>query len=467
MTVTNNAKIIRRDLLARLTSILLEEQERAEYDRIPLKMRPRDGSSIRCCVHRDRAVLKYKIMAMLGFDLNQEDDELKTISSYMDDYLNDKSVEAAILTVVDEACSSCQKNNYVVTNMCRGCVGRPCQVNCPKNAISFNGPRAEISADTCVSCGLCEKVCPFHAIIYSPVPCEEACPVDAIRKDERGKEKIDMDNCILCGKCMDACPFGAVVERSDLFRVIRDIRDGKELVAMVAPSIAGQFRDGMGKILGSLVKLGFMGVYEVASGADTTSRNEAKEFAERMHEGKSMTTSCCPAYVNMIRKHHADLEEQLSTTLSPMAYTAKQLKEEHPGAKLVFVGPCVGKKGEAQLYEEIDYVLNFEEIGSWLVGAGIEISECEEYGVRDGISSNARNYAWTGGVSAAVAAELPGVAVRAVQFDGIDRRFAKELRLVLNSKEPVLAEVMACEGGCLGGCSTMATVKAGRRLGGK
>jgi len=232
---------------------------------------------------------------------------------------------------------------------------------------------------------------------------------------------------------------------------------------MVAPSIAGQFRDSMKKILGSLIKLGFRDVYEVASGADVTSRNEASEFRERMAEGKSMTTSCCPAYVNLIKKHQPDLVPYLSTTLSPMAYTAQQVKNSCPGARLVFIGPCVGKKGEARLYDEISYVLNFEEIGSWLVGAGIEISECDDFKIRPGITREARNYAWTGGVSEAVSTAFAGAMVKAVQFDGINRRFPKELRLALNSAEPVLVEVMACEGGCLGGGSTVANAKAGRR----
>ncbi len=84
-------------------------------------------------------------------------------------------------------------------------------MNCPKDAIRFkkNG-QAMIDHDTCVSCGICHKSCPYHAIVYIPVPCEEACPVKAISKDERGIEHIDESKCIYCGKCMNACPFGAI-----------------------------------------------------------------------------------------------------------------------------------------------------------------------------------------------------------------------------------------------------------------
>jgi len=41
-------------------------------------------------------------------------------------------------------------------------------------------------------------------------PCKEACPVDAISKDEQGLVLIDKVLCIGCKECMEACPFGAM-----------------------------------------------------------------------------------------------------------------------------------------------------------------------------------------------------------------------------------------------------------------
>lgn len=79
--------------------------------------------------------------------------------------------------------------------------------------------------------------CPYHAIVYIPVPCEESCPVKAISKDEHGIEHIDENKCIYCGKCMNACPFGAIFEISQTFDVLQRIRKGEQVVAIVAPSI--------------------------------------------------------------------------------------------------------------------------------------------------------------------------------------------------------------------------------------
>jgi [FeFe] hydrogenase (group B1/B3) len=460
MEVNNNARLIRREILARISRILLNDNDLSMTDRIALEMRPKKGGHVRCCLYRDRAIIKYKIMAMVGFQENQEVDELKDLKSYFAMAFAGETKNAPLLGVVDEACSSCRKTNYVVTNMCQACVGRPCMLNCPKKAIDITDGQAKISQQDCVNCGMCLKVCPFHAIIYTPVPCEEVCPVSAIKKDEYGKEKIDLDRCILCGKCLEACPFGAIVERTQLFDVIREIEDGKQVVAMLAPAVAGQFRNSMQQIMSGFKAIGFFDVAEVASGADVTSVNEAKEFMEKIRDGQSMTTSCCPSYVNLISKHSPELMKYVSGTLSPMEYTAKALRKKYPDAILVFVGPCVAKKGEAMKSENVDYVINIEEYGAWLVASGTELSACSGTSPDESISQSARNYAVAGGVSSAVAMHLPYRNFETIRFEGIDKSFLRKLKPVLQKNSSVLVEVMSCENGCIGGCNVIANPRS-------
>lgn len=112
----------------------------------------------------------------------------------------------------------------------------------PENAIEFNrAGKAVINHDLCISCGICHSNCPYHAIVYMPVPCEEACPVKAITKDERGVEHIDESKCIYCGKCINSCPFGAIFEVSQVFDVLQRLREEEKMVAVVAPAILGQY----------------------------------------------------------------------------------------------------------------------------------------------------------------------------------------------------------------------------------
>ena len=174
-------------------------------------------------------------------------------------------------------------------------------MNCPKHAITHdkkNHGQAVIDHDLCINCGKCYQSCPYHAIVYVPVPCEEACPVKAISKDEYGVEHIDESKCIYCGKCLNACPFGAIFEISQVFDVLNSIQDGESVVAMVAPSILGQFNTTKEKLYGAIKAIGFSAVVEVAEGAMLTVSNEAVELKEKLQEGQPfMTTSCCPSYI--------------------------------------------------------------------------------------------------------------------------------------------------------------------------
>ena len=237
-----------------------------------------------------------------------------------------------------------------------------------------------IDHDTCVSCGICHKSCPYHAIVYIPVPCEEACPVKAISKDERGIEHIDESKCIYCGKCMNACPFGAIFEISQAFDVLQHIRKGEKMVAIIAPSILGQFKTDIEHVYGAFKEIGFTDVIEVAQGAMDTTSNEAHELLEKLEEGQAfMTTSCCPSYIELVEKHIPDLKPYVSTTGSPMYYAARIAKEKHPDAKIVFVGPCVAKRQEIRRDEAVDFILTFEEIGSILDGMDIRLEQAQPF----------------------------------------------------------------------------------------
>jgi Fe-S-cluster-containing hydrogenase components 2 len=252
MTYFNNAIRTKRQLLVSLFHLMKDNSLFERIDRIPLEMRPKTNFPIRCCVHKDRAVIKYKVMALLGYNVSDEEDELTPLSEYAISAMYRKELSGNFLTVVEEACSSCVQVNYTVSNLCKGCEGRPCQVNCPKSAISVINGRAIIDHQKCVNCGLCEKACAYHAIIYMPVPCEEACPVRAIRKNENGVEVIDFNKCIHCGKCMTACPFGAITEKSHIFHIYQHLQSNKKVIALIAPAVLGQFKAGTSQIINAL-----------------------------------------------------------------------------------------------------------------------------------------------------------------------------------------------------------------------
>ncbi len=464
MLYDNFAMLTKRELLIRLVKLLKEKNLVNGVKYIPIEMRPKNKKPIKCCVHKDRYILKHKIISILGFEITDEEIDLISLSEFAQKALDNKNKKEHILSVVHEACSACQQSQYYVTNMCRGCEGRPCVMNCPKTAISFKSGKALISQEDCVSCGLCQKVCPYRAIVFTPVPCEEVCPVKAITKADDGTEQIDKKKCIYCGKCMQICPYGAIMERSKIIDIHKGItHPDKKIIAIPAPAIYGQFNASPGQILNAIKNIGFDEVIEVALGAEDTSLHESDEFKERMAEGHPfMTTSCCPAYVSWVDKHAPVIKPFVSETLSPMVYTAKRVKAQYPDADVVFICPCLAKRYEAESVPEVDYVMSFEELGAFMVAYNINVEGCDELPLDPCVSKFGRGYAQAGGVRNAIVNAV-GTDYTTLNIEGLDKKHQNALKAMIKKPEVQFIEVMACEGGCINGPCSLAPFSLAKR----
>lgn len=468
----DNSIHLRRELMIRFIRAFHNGILEKELDQVPIKMRPKEGVSSRCCIYHDRAIIKYHLMNLLGVSCNEETDEAKLLADYYRERVEKQPASQVSapstgdddpcrhpLSVCEAACSECPGSRVVVTGNCRGCFSRPCMFACPRKAISVVDQKSTIDEDLCIKCGKCISACPFHAIVKTIVPCEEACPTSAIHKDDHGHTTIDYSKCIACGNCLAKCPFSAIMEKSQVLDVLLALKAGEKLVAVIAPSAAAQLPGTIEQLFTAVSQLGFCDVMEVALGAEETSRHEAAEFKERMAKGeKLMTTSCCSAYVEMVRKLLPSFLPHVSTTPSPMLYTAEIARREIPGCKVVFIGPCVAKRIEAQR-KGVDFVLNFEELGAMLAGQGIDVISCEPWKLTRPALPSARNYCRSCGVTKAVleeAGDLPeGFQLDAKFIDGIDRKTLAMLKMYDAGKLPAnFLEVMCCPGGCVNGpCS--------------
>lgn len=474
MFTENRSVQIRRELIKKITKLFFAGEIEQKADKIAVEMFPKHSESPRCCIYKARAIVKYRLMALFGFGDEEETDETATLEYYYKNALTEGNIKHPLLTVIDEACSSCVKINYFATNACRGCVARPCISACPKDAIHINAGQSVIDSKKCVNCGKCMKVCPYHAIVYIPVPCEEACPVNAISKNEHQKECIDFSKCIYCGKCINKCPFGAIMEKSQILDALNAIRSGAKVIAMLAPSVMGHFDASLGKIVTAVKKIGFYGAVEVASGADLTSENEALEFSERIGSDESfITSSCCYSYIELIEKHITGLKRHFSTTKTPMIFSAELVKKEHPDAVTVFISPCVSKKSEALKSDAVDFVVSIEELGSIMEALDISPENCEEELIEKPATPRGRGFAASGGVMAAMdkvirsradAAKISGAEeggrndgaapeIAPIYINGISRQSIKELKGYAENGcgKSNFIEVMSCEGGCVNG----------------
>lgn len=466
LNINNGTSHIKREILVRIARLQFEGKLETGVHFIPREMTPQNSTSFRCCIYHDREIIRMRVMARLGHSVEDYDEE-KNLASYAKEALAREKPTEPMLTVLDEACNACVKSHFMVTNACQACVARPCMVNCAKKAVTISSGRAHIDSEKCVNCGICMQNCPYHAIIKIPVPCEEACPVNAITKNEFGKERIDYSKCIYCGACMRDCPFGAMMDKSQMVDVIKNIMQGKKVVALYAPAIAAQFRAKPGQLEGALLKAGFTKSFEVALGADITASKEAHEFEERMEKGAHlMTTSCCPAYVRAVQIHVPELKPCVSDTRSPMHYTAELAKKENSDYVTVFIGPCLAKRKEGLDDKYVDYVLSAEEIGALFVAKYIDIGECDAVPALTEPTSSGRNFAQSGGVAEAVKIRLKHPEkLKSGIINGLDRtgmklltQYGKTAQADVYS-EANLVEVMACTGGCISGPSVITNPK--------
>lgn len=414
---------------------------------IPKRIVPGRESTMRCCVYKERAIVSERMKLAMGGDKSNPN----------------------VIEVIDIACDECPVSGYDVTESCRGCIAHRCEDVCKVGAITFDEhQKAHIDKSKCVNCGACSRVCPYSAIINRKRPCENACKIKAIKMSEDSETQaaeIDNSKCISCGACVYQCPFGAIVDKSFILNVIDMIKKSADntkykVYALVAPSIAGQFTYAkVGQVITAIHKLGFYHVVEAALGADMVAYSESKELAECED---FLTSSCCPAFVDYIKKSFPSIADHISHNLSPMATIAKYMKEKEPDCKIVFIGPCTAKKMEFQKEEVkpyIDSVITFEELQALFDSKDLDLLELEE-GVLDNASYFGRIFARSGGLADAVAQGLKEHGIENFEYKPISCNGIEQCRIaLLKASKGVLPnnfiEGMACVDGCIGGAGCL------------
>ena len=413
-------------------------------DDIPFTLIPGPTPQFRCCIYKEREIIRQRVRLAEGKAPSANDD-------------------GNIIQVISSACEDCPISSYTVTENCQNCLGKACINACKFGAIEAGRLRSHIDPQKCKECGRCAQACPYNAIAHLKRPCKFSCPVNAITYNEYGISVIDESKCIRCGKCIHSCPFGAIGSKTYIVDVIDAIKsDNKHVYAMVAPAAEGQFGANitMNSWKKAMQAVGFNGFVEVALGGDMTAAYEADEWLEAYEAGEKKVTSCCPGFVNMVRKHYPELADKISTTVSPMCAVSRMIKAKDPDAVTVFIGPCVAKKSEVhdqKIEDNADYVLTFSEIRVIMKAKGVQL-EADDTSYQEG-SVFGKRFANSGGVTAAVIESMKekgeDVDCKVCKANGA-AECKKALLLMKAGKLPEnFIEGMACEGGCVGGPSNL------------
>ena len=184
---------------------------------------------------------------------------------------------------------------------CRGCTN--CLKRCPTEAIRVRGGRAHIIDERCIDCGMCIKVCNYHA---------KVAVTDPLSSISRYKYKI----------------------------------------ALPAPSLYGQFGGvrNISQILNGLKQMGFDDVFEVARGADVVSQ-AIRDRLKNPDLPRPVISSACPAFVRLIQVRFPSLVDNIVDVRQPMEVAAMMAKREFARKNNVrekdigcfFITPCPAK----------------------------------------------------------------------------------------------------------------------------
>lgn len=287
----------------------------------------------------------------------------------------------------------------------------------------------KLKKSNCKNCYKCIRNCPVKSISFSGT-----------------QAQIVEDECVLCGMCFVACPQNAKEIRNDVESAKALLKGEAPVYVSVAPSFAANYEGvSMASMRKALMDLGFAGAEETAIGA-TVVKNEYDRMVNLAQQDVIIGT-CCHTVNLLIQKHFTEALPYLAKVQSPMQVHCGLLKKEHPGAKTVFIGPCISKKAEAEDYEGIvDCVLTFEELDDWMQAEHVTFEPLED---TDGKAGKARFFPTSGGILKSMLCENNDYSYLAV--DGMSSCIHAIKDIIDGNIHHCFIEMSACPGSCIGG----------------
>lgn len=219
-----------------------------------------------------------------------------------------------------------------------------------------------VDKEKCVNCHLCIGVCPTKY-------CNNA--------SDTSKGIIVNENlCIACGACIKACTHEARVFVDDTERFMKDLLSGVPIGTLVAPAVDVNFPGELNNLLSWLKSAGVKMNFDVSFGAEITTY----QYLQAVKNGAKtpIVSQPCPAIVSYIEIYKPELLPYLSPTGSPTMDMAAWVHHNHPGMKLAFISPCIGKKREfddPNTKNQVTYNVTITNLKKYIAQHNIKLSD--------------------------------------------------------------------------------------------
>ena len=288
----------------------------------------------------------------------------------------------------------------------------------------------ESKTTNCKNCYKCIRHCPIKSISFAG-----------------SKASIIKDSCILCGRCYLVCPQEVKVVRNDVDIVKNMINSGQKVYASLAPSFISYYSyTSLDELESALKRLGFYALEETAIGATIVKKAYDEMLKEKDRD--VIISSCCHSINLLIQKHYPTAKKYLANVLSPMLAHAKDIKTRDKDAKVVFIGPCIAKKDEADVNKGlVDAVLTFKELDEWLNNSAITLKEVDSDWRKE--ESKARLFPTCGGILKTM--ECSNKDFQYLAIDGVENSKRVIEDILAGKIHKCFIEMSSCEGSCVNG----------------
>lgn len=277
--------------------------------------------------------------------------------------------------------------------------------------------------------------------------CIRNCPVKAIRFADN-QAAIMQEECVLCGRCFVSCPQNAKRIRSDLETAQALVKGSTPVYVSLAPSFVANWPGTDIEMMEqALQALGFTAASETAQGA-TLVKQRYDAMVEAVEKDVIIST-CCHTVNMLVERYYPEALPCMAAVISPMQAHARSIRAEHPDARVVFIGPCISKKAEAEQYPgDVDCVLTFEELDTWFDHEKVELPG-QASAQPKGTEGRARLFPTAGGILRTMEKRNPNYDYIAV--DGIEHCIAALKDISAGNLSHCFIEMSACSGSCIGG----------------
>jgi len=349
-------------------------------------------------------------------------------------------------------------------------------------------PAIHINPNKCILCGLCVNLC-------------EELGVNALSMINNGKERhiaptfqntLSESTCVMCGRCIDICPTSAIREQNVIEEVLKELQSPWHTVLLVLSplsilNLSKELNLEPANILAIFKALGFAYVFNPALALGTTLKILREEIQRKVIKEKGiLITSHCPAAIKFLEHFYPNLLSNISQaksiiqTMNTILKTnyAKTIPKAPGDIYTVSISPCVAQKFEANREEMkerginlTDAVLTLREAMQLIQLSGLASKTLEpiQYDEPFNTSGNWISYELSGGLTSILLKEyaykhpleleplteqiinIDGNEINTIVVNGLEHFHSILSEIDDNNEYPQIIELMACQGGCIGG----------------